>query len=291
MKKAEENVSDNKKNKIAEGSTSEYKKLKEIVSENKNFKKAEENANENKNIKKVEENANENKNIKKAEENANKNKNIKKAEENNTENIKKDKSNERKTKNAKALNQNPIAEIALEAKDNLNLNEKKQNKNEKALLSEEDIEISHEKLEKIKDEISESKKVSKEKIKNSDLRKKLVRNLVIGILITIYFLFIDLGINSIPITVYTLDLKTFAVFIAIISIVIFEKAYKKDANYIAIHGVEMVVVGIETLLLLQLYSVGNEYFNYILLGITLGMLLYYLIKCLIIYIRYKTKGK
>ena len=242
-------------------------------------------------MKKAEENTNENKNVKKAEENANKNKNIKKAEENNTENIKKDKSNERKTKNAKALNQNPIAEIALEAKDNLNLNEKKQNKNEKALLSEEDIEISHEKLEKIKDEISESKKVSKEKVKNSDLRKKLVRNLVIGILITIYFLFIDLGINSIPITVYTLDLKTFAVFIAIISIVIFEKAYKKDANYIAIHGVEMVVVGIETLLLLQLYSVGNEYFNYILLGITLGMLFYYLIKCLIIYIRYKTKGK
>ena len=88
-----------------------------------------------------------------------------------------------------------------------------------------------------------------------------------------------------------LDLKTFAVFIAIISIVIFERAYKKDENYIAIHGIEMVVVGIETLLLLQLYSAGNEYFNYILLGITLGMIVYYLLKCLVIYIRYKVKGK
>ena len=44
-------------------------------------------------------------------------------------------------------------------------------------------------------------------------------------------------------------------------------------------------------ILLQLYSVGNEYFNYILLGITLGMIVYYLLKCLCIYVRYKTKGK
>ena len=153
------------------------------------------------------------------------------------------------------------------------------------------MEINHEKLEKIKNEIKNSKKESKDKVKKSALRKKIVRNLVIAILIIIYFLFIDLGINSIPITVYMLDLKTFAVFIAIISIVIFERAYKKDENYIAIHGIEMVVVGIETLLLLQLYSAGNEYFNYILLGITLGMIVYYLLKCLVIYIRYKVKGK
>lgn len=170
-------------------------------------------------------------------------------------------------------------------------NTKNNDKEYKDLLNEEDIEINHEKLEKIKDEIKNTKKERKEKIKNSSLRKKLVRNFLISILITIYFLFIDLGIKSIPITVYVLDLKTFAVFIAIIAIVIFEKAYKKDANYIAIHGIEMVVVGISTLLLLQLYSTGNEYFNYVLLAITLGMIAYYLIKCLIIYIRDKIKGK
>lgn len=231
--------------------------------------------------------------MKKSEENITENKNAKKTEENKIENknVKKEKNDEIKKANAKVLNHNPISEISLEAKDNLNLESKKKNKEEKALLKEDDAEISREKLEKIKDEINKSKKESKDKVKNSDLRKKLVRNLAIAILITIYFLFIDLGINSIPITVYMLDLKTFAVFIAIISIVIFEKAFKKDANYIAIHGIEMVIVGIETLLLLQLYSAGNEYFNYILLGITLGMIVYYLIKCLIIYIRHKVKGK
>ena len=231
--------------------------------------------------------------MKKSEENITGNKNAKKTEENkiDNKNVKKEKNDEIKKANAKVLNHNPISGISLEAKDNLNLESKKKNKEKKALLKEDDAEISREKLEKIKDEINKSKKESKDKVKNSDLRKKLVRNLAIAILITIYFLFIDLGINSIPITVYMLDLKTFAVFIAIISIVIFEKAFKKDANYIAIHGIEMVIVGIETLLLLQLYSAGNEYFNYILLGITLGMIVYYLIKCLIIYIRHKVKGK
>lgn len=240
--------------------------------------------------------------MKKAEENtSNKEEKTKKTEENTSNKDKKTKKTEENTSNkeekAKKTEQkrtakNSILEISEEAKDNLNLQSKKyQNKDEKALLTAEDAEMSHEKLQKIKDEIKESRKESKDKVKNSSLRKKLVRNLVITILVTIYFLFIDLGINSIPITAYILDLKTFSVFIAIISIVIFERAYKKDENYLAIHGIEMVVVGIETLLLLQLYSVGNEYFNYILLGITLGMIVYYLLKCLCIYVRYKTKGK
>lgn len=205
-------------------------------------------------------------------------------------NKKKSETSKEKENNSKErlVSNNRILEISKEAKDNLNL-QKKNNKEEKALLKEENIDS--EKLEKIKDEIKKSKKESKEKIKNSNLRKSLIRNCLIAIIITIYFLFIDLGINSISITVYTLDLKTFSIFIAIIAIVIFEKAYKKDENYLAIHGIEMCLVGIETLLLLQLYSAGNEYFNYVLLGITLGMIAYYLLKCLALFIRYKVKGK
>ena len=189
--------------------------------------------------------------------------------------------------NINKVAKNSILEISAEAKDNLNIQNNKENN---AILKQDD-EINNEKLEKIKDEIKKSKKDSKDKVKNSNLRKNLVRNLSIAIIVTIYFLFIDLGINSIPVTVYLLDLKTFAIFIAIISIIIFERAFKKDENYLAIHGIEMIALGIETLLLLQLYSAGNEYFNYILLAITLGMIAYYLIKCLCIYIRYKVKGK
>lgn len=197
---------------------------------------------------------------------------------------KKTNSNKKNIKEKKTV-QSTIAEISTEAKENLSESKSK------SLLKKEDTEIDEEKLKTIRDEIKTSKKVSKNKVKNSALRKKLQRNLLIAILITIYFLFIDLGINSIPITVYIQDLKTFTVFIALISIVIFERAYKKDENYLALHGIEMVVIGVETLLILQLYSTGNEYFKYILLGITLGMIVYYIVKCLIIYIRYKMTRK
>ena len=193
--------------------------------------------------------------------------------------------NSEKSIKEKKIMQSTIAEISTEAKENLSEVESK------SLLKKEGSEIDAEKLKTIRDEIKTSKKVSKDKVKNSALRKKLQRNLLIAILVTIYFLFIDLGINSIPITVYIQDLKTFTIFIVLIAIVIFEKAYKKDENYLALHGIEMVVIGIETLLILQLYSTGNEYFKYVLLGITLGMLAYYIIKCLIIYIRYKVTRK
>lgn len=192
---------------------------------------------------------------------------------------------EKSASKEKKIMQSTIAEISTEAKENLSEVESK------SLLKKEGSEIDAEKLKTIRDEIKTSKKVSKDKVKNSALRKKLQRNLLIAILVTIYFLFIDLGINSIPITVYIQDLKTFTIFIVLIAIVIFEKAYKKDENYLALHGIEMVVIGIETLLILQLYSTGNEYFKYVLLGITLGMLAYYIIKCLIIYIRYKVTRK
>lgn len=206
--------------------------------------------------------------------------------ENNQEKTNKGKSASKdKSSKEKKNVQSTIAEISTEAKENLSEVESK------SLLKKEGSEIDAEKLKTIRDEIKTSKKVSKDKVKNSALRKKLQRNLLIAILVTIYFLFIDLGINSIPITVYIQDLKTFTIFIVLIAIVIFEKAYKKDENYLALHGIEMVVIGIETLLILQLYSTGNEYFKYVLLGITLGMLAYYIIKCLIIYIRYKVTRK
>ena len=180
-------------------------------------------------------------------------------------------------------------------KKNTKVEESVKEKNEDTVKKEkkpkkEDNEISEEKLNKIKDEIKKTKKEIKDSQKNKKIRKDILRNLLIAITITIYFIFINLGIKTIPVTEYILDLKTFSVFAIIISIIIFERAYKKDENYLAIHGIEMVLIGIETLVLLQLYSVENEYFYYILLGITLGMIIYYMIKSLVIYIRYKIKN-
>lgn len=165
------------------------------------------------------------------------------------------------------------------------------NNKEKEIKEEIEEDISQEKLDKIKEEIKKTKKEIKSNPKIEKTRKNILRNLLIAIVVTVYFIFINLGIKAIPVTEYMLDLKTFAIFIVIIAIVIFERAYKKDENYLAIHGIETVVVGIETLILLQLYSVKSEYLNYVLCGITLGMILYYFLKSLVIFIKEKVKKK
>ena len=154
-----------------------------------------------------------------------------------------------------------------------------------------DNEIDQEKLDKIKDEIKSTKKKIKENPKNKQIKKDIIRNVLIAVVITVYFLFINLGVNAIPATEYVLDLQTLSIFAIIIAIIIFERAYKKDANYLALHGIEMIVVAIETLVILQFYSAESKYFYYVLFGVMLGMVLYYIIKSLVIYIRAKIKKK
>ena len=50
-------------------------------------------------------------------------------------------------------------------------------------------------------------------------KKDILRNILIAIIVTVYFLFINLGVKSIPVTEYILDLKTFSIFAIIISII------------------------------------------------------------------------
>ena len=171
--------------------------------------------------------------------------------------------------------------------------EKSSNKAEKNAknVEENKAEINKEQLEKIKDEIKSTKNEKKNNPKKIKVKKDIIRNILIALVITIYFIFIALGVTTIPVTEYTLDLKTFAIFTAIIAIIIFERAYKKDENYLALHGIEMIFVGIETLVILQLYLAQSEYLKNVLIGITSGMILYYIIKSIVIYIKYKTKIK
>ena len=160
---------------------------------------------------------------------------------------------------------------------------------EKDIKSKKATEITEEKLEKIKDELEGNKKKTKKTVKDTKLSKAILRNVLIAVVISIYFLFIALGVRTIPITEYLLDLKTFAMFTVIIAIVIFEKAYKKDEDYLAIHGLEMVALGIETLVILNLDSLESNYFEYVLYGITGGMFAYYIIKCIVIIIKSKIR--
>lgn len=165
----------------------------------------------------------------------------------------------------------------------------KKSADENEEVKKEEIEISEEKLEKIEKELKSEKRKTRKKPDNQKLKKDIIRNILICAIVTIYFIFIGLGVKTIPVTEYLMDLKTFSIFAVIITVVIFEKAYKKDEDYLIIHGLEMAVVGIETQVLLNLYSLENENFSNVLYWIMIGMVIYYATKILIIYFRKKFK--
>jgi len=153
------------------------------------------------------------------------------------------------------------------------------------------IEISEEKLDKIEKELKNEKRKVRKKPDNQKLKKDIIRNILICAIITIYFIFIGLGVKTIPVTEYLMDLKTFSIFTVIITVIIFEKAYKKDEDYLIVHGLEMAVVGIATLVLLNLYALENGNFNSILHWIMVGIAIYYGIKILAIYFMRKLKRR
>ena len=163
-------------------------------------------------------------------------------------------------------------------------------KKEDALVIKEDpkdIVLDDKKLEKIEEEIKELKSIPEEEIKK--LYFKTFKNILIGALIVLFFLFVNIGFFNIPESSYLVDLKVFSAIILITTIVIFEKAYKKDDDEKAIHGMEMLVLSIATLLTLYIYDAHYSKFISITNAIAILFALYYAIKATVKYVKIKKK--
>ena len=114
-------------------------------------------------------------------------------------------------------------------------------------------------------------------------------NILVLILVSLYFVFLILGFKNIEGNIYKTDLKVFALCILFLSIILLERAYKKDSGKIAIYGIETIVIAIITLGLIYVnLMMSSNYINIVL--IALGVLVvYYIIKTIIMYIRGKKK--
>ncbi len=187
-------------------------------------------------------------------------------------------------------------------KDNKLENIKKHSQNEKIYKDktkdvEEDLIDNKEKNKEEKESVSlikieEIKKVFKKKIPKEDkkkLRKPILQNLMVAITIIVYLSLLILGFNNIDSLVYQTDLKVFAICILLFAIIILERAYKKDSGRIALLGIEIIFVAILTLALIYVnLMLTSNYINIILI-ISLIFILYYTIKCIIMYIKDKNK--
>lgn len=164
----------------------------------------------------------------------------------------------------------------------------KEEKKEKELVVKKDISIDDEKLEKIQKEINKQTKLSKDEKKK--INRKIFQNIVMAIGIVVYFIFINLGFNNIEESTYLTDLKVFGAVAIGITIILFEKAYKKDSGELTIYGIEMLIIAICTLLTNYIYKFHYSKYMYIITSIAMLFAVYYVGKSIVIYVKMKNKA-
>lgn len=164
----------------------------------------------------------------------------------------------------------------------------KEEKKEKELVVRKDMSIDDEKLEKIQKEINKQTKLSKDEKKK--INKKIFQNIVMAIGIVVYFIFINLGFNNIEESTYLTDLKVFGAVAIGITIILFEKAYKKDSGELTIYGIEMLIIAICTLLTNYIYKFHYSKYIYIITSIAMLFAVYYVGKSIVIYVKMKNKA-
>ena len=136
-------------------------------------------------------------------------------------------------------------------------------------------------IQKIEEEINEKRKMPKE-VKES-LRKEIFTNIIICACLVAYFLFLFLGSVDKTKAVRVIDLKIFSTIYLATSIILFEVAYKKDSDEIALNGIEFLVLAIFSLLIQYIPKILKIDENMYMIAGTYIFLIYYGIKNVVIY--------
>ena len=129
------------------------------------------------------------------------------------------------------------------------------------------------------------------KRKKKKIYKKVFENIILGIVVTLYFIGIGIGFLNIDGPTFITDLKVFSLSILAIAIILFEFAYGKDDDKTALYGVEMLFVAIMSLVLLYTCILHKDKFIAVANIVACIGVLYYLVKSISIYIREKLKWK
>ncbi len=137
-------------------------------------------------------------------------------------------------------------------------------------------------LETIKKELKDNKNLNKSKAKRQEKYKEIFKNSLIFIFIELYFLILLISKSTISTIEYITDLKLFILIELVVSIILFEIAYKKDNSKLAWHGIEIILLGATTILILELYSRQSSIINTVFAIIAGTFIIYYIIKMFII---------
>lgn len=212
---------------------------------------------------------------KKVEEKAKTTKASVKTEKTENAKTKKDESKDKNTKKPKSKKE------TTKKRDSVVEKNKSVKKNNVSLqVSQEDI------LEGIKKEVKKRKEIPTGERRK--IKKDMIKSFLSAIFIIIYFAFIILGYKNIEEQVFFTDLRIFSIVMVVLSIIVFEKAYKNDNGETCLIGIELMVSAVITLVAMFIFLKMRNMFVTILSIIIGGYAVYYIVKLLILYKRLKS---
>lgn len=120
---------------------------------------------------------------------------------------------------------------------------------------------------------------------------KLFKNLWIAVVMILYFIFVNLGYIKLSPVVFESDLHVFAGILIILTIVCFEIGYRKDSFDMSLYGTELLFLSIVTLFMPYIYFHRGPVLKFTYSFVAVYILIYYLGKCLFVYISEVKKYK
>ena len=139
--------------------------------------------------------------------------------------------------------------------------------------------IKEENIKKLDEQIKANKIISKDYKKK--MNKQTIFNFLTIFAIVLYLFCLNISSIYTDTNIFLLMLKCFSILLAIISIIYFELAYRKDNERLFLYGIEILVLGIATLFSNYIYYIYFNSFNKIITCFTLVFIIYYLVKIFI----------
>lgn len=124
---------------------------------------------------------------------------------------------------------------------------------------------------------------------NKIIRKKILENLIIAIATALYFFIINFSFIRSNEKIIFNGAKIISIIILFLAIVTFEIAYHKDSGKIAINGIEILILAINTLVVWNVTNRNNISFGTYIIISSVAFSIYYILKSMMIYTSEKTK--
>ncbi len=121
------------------------------------------------------------------------------------------------------------------------------------------------------------------KSKMQEIKKRISRNLIVGVLVIIYFMVLQLAHSKMKEERLIGDIQVFSGTFLVIGIVFLEQAFRHDEGYRAINGIEAIILSAHTLSINHVLTVLNiEFMTYMIISSVVAGI-YYLLKSLMVF--------